>query len=197
MPPCLHFPSRRVRDREAMPPCLRSSSLSPTRRGRDAPVRVRPPQFESRITIHGSSGRSARSGPPLCGGTPPATPPLYATVPALPQPPCPRPGGNAAVPAQFQPIANAPRTRRPRACAAPAVRITNHKSRITNHESRITAVPGASARPEQNSSSCAILFGDARKRVPKTGSPARPYRPQPDESAPVTKRRVQTHRSFA
>ena len=38
------------------------SSLSPTRRGRNAPVRARPPQFESRITIHDS--RQFRAHPP-------------------------------------------------------------------------------------------------------------------------------------
>ena len=65
------------------------SSLSPTRRGRNAPVRARPPQFESRFTNHDS-----------------------------------RP---------FQPFANAPRSQRPRACAAPAVRITIHDSRFTIH----------------------------------------------------------------
>ena len=57
-------------------------------------------------------GRSGRSGPPLCGGTPPATPPCsYATVRARPQLVCQRPGGNTTVRARCQPVANAPRTR--------------------------------------------------------------------------------------
>ena len=62
-------PAFRQRAADATPPCVRgprssnhesrftihgSSSLSPTRRGRDAPVRARPPQFESRLTIHDS-----------------------------------------------------------------------------------------------------------------------------------------------
>ena len=79
------------------------SSLSPTRRGRNAPVRARPPQFESRFTIHDS-----------------------------------RP---------FQPFANAPRTQRPRACAAPAVR-------ITTHDSRFTAVPAFRQRAADATPPC-------------------------------------------
>ena len=67
---------------------------------------------ESRITNHGRYGRSGRSGPPLCGGTPPATPPCsYATVRARPQLVCQRPGDDATVRARFQPVVNAPRTR--------------------------------------------------------------------------------------
>ncbi len=79
------------------------SSLSPTRRGRNAPVRARPPQFESRLTTHDSR--------------------------------------------QFQPIANAPRTQRPRASAAPAVRITTHDSRFTIHDSRLTIHGSSSLSP--------------------------------------------------
>ena len=84
---------------------------------------ARLPQFESRITNRG------RPGPPLCGGTPPATPPCSdATVPARPQPP-----------SQRQPY------RRHRACAAPAVRITNHESRTT----AVPALPCAGGLPPQ------------------------------------------------
>ena len=114
-------------------------------------------------------GRSGRSGPPLCGGTPPATPPCsYAAVLTLPQLVCQRPGDNATVPArnqpvcqsqrgyatvpaQFQLVANAPRTRRQRACAAPAVRITNHKSRVTAvlDGRAVPALPCAGGLPPQ------------------------------------------------
>ena len=133
MPPCVLAPGWCVSDREVMPPCLRDSNLPPTRRGRDASVRARLPQFESRITNHESRpfGRSGRSGPPLCGGTPPATPPCSyatvrarpqlvcrrpgsdATVRARPQLVCQRPGGNATVPAGYQPIARSTGALRP------------------------------------------------------------------------------------
>ena len=114
-------------------------------------------------------GRSGRSGPPLCGGTPPATPPCSnaavltlpqlvcqrpgdnATVPARNQPVCQSQRGYATVPAQFQLVANAPRTRRQRACAAPAVRITNHKSRVTAvlDGRAVPALPCAGGHPPQ------------------------------------------------
>ena len=67
---------------------------------------------------------SGRSGPPLCGGTLPATPPC----------------NYAGVSGRFQLAADALRTRRHSACAAPAVR-------ITNHESRVPAVPDVPALP--------------------------------------------------
>ena len=83
---------------------------------------------------------------PCAGGLPPQRPPVYAGAPAPPQLPCQQPGSNAAMPAPFQPAAdatvvkptvpsrlqlaaNAQPCRRPRACAAPAVRITIHESR--------------------------------------------------------------------
>jgi len=48
-------------------------------------------------------GRSGRSGPPLCGGTPPATPPFsHATVLARPQLVCQRPGDDSTVRARPQ-----------------------------------------------------------------------------------------------
>ena len=55
------------------------------RRAADAtPARVRGSRssnHKSQITSHGRSGRSGRSGPPLSGGTPPATPPCsYAAL---------------------------------------------------------------------------------------------------------------------
>ena len=70
------------------PPCVRGARSS---------------NCESRITNH---GRSGRSGPPLCGGTPPATPPRsYATVRARPQQVCQRPGSNATAPTGSSPLA--------------------------------------------------------------------------------------------
>ncbi len=48
-------------------------------------------------------GRSGRSGPPLCGGTPPAMPPCsYATVRARPRLVRKRPGSDATMCARFQ-----------------------------------------------------------------------------------------------
>ena len=41
MPPCARVPSWCVSDREAIPPCVRAASLSPTRRGHDATVSAR------------------------------------------------------------------------------------------------------------------------------------------------------------
>ena len=123
------------------PPCVRVSSLSPTPpcvRG------ARSSNCESRITNHG------HSGPPLCGGIPPATPPLCippcvrvsSLSPTRPScrrhracafPACPRRARHvdATVRARFQLVPDATvRARRPQ-----------FESRITNHESRITAIP--------------------------------------------------------
>ncbi len=132
MPPCLRVPSRRVSASRTdatvparpQPPYQRQ----PCRRHRAcAAPAVRITNHESRVTNHG------HSGPPLCGGTPPATPPCSdATVPARPQPP-----------SQRQPY------RRHRACAAPAVRITNHESRITNHGRSGPRVTCAGGLPPQ------------------------------------------------
>ena len=117
---------------------------------------------ESRVTNHG------RSGPPLCGGTPPATPPLsdatvrarpqlrdrevYATVRARPRLPC-----------QSQPC------RRQRACAAPAVRITNHES-VT----AVPALPCAGGLPPQRPPVYATVR--ARPRLPCQSQPCRRQR---------------------
>ena len=99
-----------------MPPCLRVPSRRVSASRTDATVPARRPQFESRITSH-ESRITAVPALPCAGGLPPQRPPVAnATVPARPQPPC-----------QRQPY------RRHRACAAPAVRITNHESRVTNH----------------------------------------------------------------
>ena len=134
------------------------------------------------------SGRSGRSGPPLCGGIPPATPPLCippcvrvsSLSPTRPScrrhracafPACPRRARrvDATVRARFQavpdaPVVSTPPTsptrpscrrhracafpacpRRHRACAAPAVRTANHESRIT----AIPALPCAGGFPPQ------------------------------------------------
>ena len=64
-------------------------------------------------------GRSGRSGPPLCGGTPPQRPPCNATVCAPPQLTRQPPGSNATMCARFQLVVNAPRTRCGRRCASP------------------------------------------------------------------------------
>ena len=86
---------------EAMPPCVRVSSLPLT----PACLRgSRSSNCESRLTTHG------RSGPPLCGGTPPATPPC----------------SDAAVRARFQLAADP---------SVPA-RLPQFELRLTNHDSR-------------------------------------------------------------
>ena len=88
MPPCAR-----------VPPCAHGSSLSPTSQSCLRQSR--------RITNHVMPGRSGRSGPPLCGGTPPATPPRsYATMRARPHLVCWRPGSNATVPARPQLVAS-------------------------------------------------------------------------------------------
>ena len=150
---------RRKTDRSFAPPARRQRATVPT----PACLRgSRSSNHDSRITNH---GRSGRSGPPLCGGLPPQRPPVYAGVRAPPQLPCQQPGSNAAMPARFQPVAdatvvkptvpsrlqlaaNAQPCRRPRACAAPAVRITNHESRITAVRA-VPALPCAGGRPPQ------------------------------------------------
>ncbi len=117
-----------------MQPCLRDSSLPPT------PLCVRGSRssnHESRVTNHG------RSGPPLCGGTPPATPPCsYASVRARSQLTCQRPVRNATVRAGFE-LAAAPSVPMPPCLldsslpsTPPCVRgarSSNHESRVTNH----------------------------------------------------------------
>ncbi len=99
---------------------------------------------ESRIPA--VQGGRAVPALPSAGGFPPQRPPV-AMPPCVPVPKlvCQRPVGNATVrarnqlvcqsqreyvtvSARFQLAANAPRTPRHHACAAPAVRITNHKS---------------------------------------------------------------------
>ena len=147
--------------------CRRHSACSiPACRRHDAdttPAYVRGSRssnHESRITNHGRSGRSGRSGPPLCGGTPPATPPV-AMLPCV-RVPCCRVGArrvDATVPARFQPAADTTRTRRQRTCAAPAVRITNHESRVTAvlDGRAVPALPCAGGLPPQRPSSYATV----------------------------------------
>ncbi len=104
------------------PPCVRGSRSS---------------NHESRVTNHGSYGRS---GPPLCGETPLAPPPCVI-------PPCVR---DSSLPPTRQSCRRAP------ACAIPArrrranrvnatvrARLPQFESRITSHESRLcyTTVP--------------------------------------------------------
>ena len=65
------------------------------------PSHTRPLQFLATIhyLLSTAFGRSGRFGPPLCGGTPPATPPCsYAAVRARFQPPCQSKPGPATVP---------------------------------------------------------------------------------------------------
>ena len=93
---------------------------------------LRPLQFLD--TGHGRPMRSGRSGPPMCGGTPPATPP-----PEL----CHRVGASpASVSATGRHCYHAgaiPACRQRAACV--------RGSRSSNHESRITAVQCGRAVP--------------------------------------------------
>ncbi len=142
MPPCVRVPSCRVGVRRVdatVPARLQpAADTTRTRRGHDASVRARLPQFESRITNHESrvtavlGGRTVSALP--CAGGRPRNAPL-AMPPCVRVPRC-RVGVrrvDATVPARLQPAADTTRTRRQRTCAAPAVRITNHESRITSH----------------------------------------------------------------
>ena len=93
-------------------------------------------------------GRSGRSGPPLCGGTPPATPPCsYATLLARPQPVRQRPGGNAAVRAQLQLVCDASENDATLRARLPQFdsRLTTHDSRLTIHDSRFTPATSSAA----------------------------------------------------
>ena len=107
---------------------------------------VRITNHESRITNHESRPFGPFRPSLVRGDTPRNAPLSYATVPAPPRLPCQQPGSIATVPLRYQPVAvatvvgptvparfhlatYAQPCRRQRACAAPAVRITNHESR--------------------------------------------------------------------
>ncbi len=158
-----------------MPPCVRVARSS---------------NHESRITNHG------RSGPPLCGGTPPATPPVA-------MPPCVRVARSSnhesritAVPAL--PYAGDTPCNAPCSYATVRARRPQFESRITNHESRITAVPAlpcAGGHPPQRppvamppcvrvarSSNCESRITNHESRI--TAVPAVPS-PGQNESCPL------------
>ncbi len=123
----------------AMPPCVRVSSLPLTQRAGAAPA-VRITNHESRITTHG------RPGPPLCRGTPPATPPC----------------SDAAVRARRQLAADP---------SVPA-RLPQFESRITNHESRPSRAVGS--QPGKRAKSAVLEERNERDFGLHLGLPAQP-----------------------
>ncbi len=134
MPPYRRVPSRRAKVSRAdatVPARFQlAADASRTRRQRAcAAPAVRIANHESRITNHG------RSGPPLCGGTPPQRPPHHRA--------CASPA-DASAPAVSTPPgvrdSSSPPTRRGHDASVRARR-PQFELRITNHESRITAIP--------------------------------------------------------
>ncbi len=167
-----------------IPPCLRDSSLPPTRQScRRAPAcaapAVRITNHESRITpvlyhracaIPACRRRASRVDAPL-----PARFQLAADAPVMSTPPCVRGSRSSnhesrvtnhacVIPPCLRDSSSPPTRqscRRHRACAAPAVRITNHESRIT---------------PVLCHRACAILA--CRRRASHVDAPLRARLPQ-------------------
>ena len=115
-PPCSDAAVRARRQLVCQRPGGNATKCARLQLASDSSVPARLPQFESRITNHESRiTNHGRPGPPLCGGTPPATPPC----------------SDAAVCARFQLAADT---------SVPA-RLPQFDSRLTTHDSRITAAP--------------------------------------------------------
>ncbi len=143
---------------------------------------VRITNHESRVTNHG------RPGPPSCGGTPPATPPCVCHRVCASPAGVSATGGNATVPARPRLPCQSQPCRRQRACAAPAVRITNHESRIT----AVPALPRAGGLPPQRPPVYATVRGRPQLVCPRPGDNATvPARPRlPCQSQPCRRQRA-------